>query len=174
MSFRLTDCVNPWKAADKAMLASGRVFLDEMPRINRVVAESGGELSVSLEFSRNQEGFAQVSGKLECSLGLQCQRCMQTMHLPVKSEFSLIFVKATEINADLAEQYDLYEVDEERVCLIDLLEDELLLFIPQVPMHYAPVCEIQTEFGNISEAADTESRENPFAVLASLKNKLNS
>ena len=73
-----------------------------------------------------------------------------------------------------SEIYDLYEVEDEQVCLENVIEDELLLLLPQVPMHSNPVCVIETEFGDGVIKDTVEEKENPFAVLASLKNKPNS
>jgi uncharacterized protein len=53
--------------------------------------------------------------------------------------------------------------------LVELLEDELLLSLPQVPMHALGQC-AAAQAGEPEEAATTV-KENPFAVLAELKRK---
>ena len=98
--------------------------------------------------------------------------------MPVDEPLSMVFIESgsrveTTDNQEL-ETRDIYDVEDHRLCLLDVIEDELLLQLPQVPMHSAPACVINTEFGDEPAAAENGEKENPFAVLAGLKDKLNS
>ncbi len=182
MSLTLKDCVNPWKAAEKNLLVSGQITVTELDRLSEALLEDDSVVDVALEFKRTEGKLPIVTGRLEGSLVLECQRCLQPMKLPVNSKFSLAFVDAdtavktaeNDSTDDHAAEYDLYEVEDERVCLADVIEDELLLLLPQVPVHTAPACVIKTEYGDEQIAEAEDQKENPFAVLASLKDKLNS
>lgn len=101
-----------------------------------------------------------------------CQRCLNLAALPVDFEHTYRFV-ATE---QQAEEED--EASEEDVLvlskafnLLELIEDELLMAMPLIPMH--EVCPEQLP----TEAVDPDFQEgdakpNPFGALAALKKKL--
>jgi len=173
MSLTLKDCVDPWKAADKALAISDSIPLKSLERLGSALSGTEGGIVVDLQFDRDEEKQAFLSGSVKGTLQLECQRCLQDMQLPVDSHFSIAFVKGSIRNdgADeqLSERYDVFEVEDERVCLKDVIEDELLLLLPQVPMHTDPPCEIETEYGDKMNEAEAEEKENPFAILATLK-----
>ena len=173
MSLTLKDCVDPWKAADKALAISDSIPLKSLERLVSALSGTEGEISVDIHFDRDEEKQAFLSGSVSGTLQLECQRCLQDMQLPVDSHFSIAFVKGAIRNdgADeqLSERYDIFEVEDDLVCLKDVIEDELLLLLPQVPMHTAPACEIETEFGDDNNVTEVEEKENPFAILATLK-----
>jgi uncharacterized protein len=174
MSLTLKDCVNPWKSADQRLSVSGQIPLADMQRLASALLPSNGVVEVEMEFERNEENLAVLTGKLQTILKLQCQRCLQPMELPVNSRLSMAFIRETDRDSELSERYELHEVQAESICLVNVIEDELLLLIPQVPMHFAPECVIETEFGDAASESVGKEKENPFAILASLKENLDS
>jgi uncharacterized protein len=66
-------------------------------------------------------------------------------------------------------------MEESRLRLVDLVEDELLLSIPQIPRHSSGSCATDnmiTDSVPPDPAEDDEEEvENPFAELAALKTK---
>lgn len=104
-------------------------------------------------------------------LPLTCQRCMTAVNVPLAIEQWFRFVESEDIamaEDDEAEE-DLL-VLEPHFDLLNLLEDELLMALPVVPMH--DECP-QTPTFSVGEAdvPAVESKPNPFAVLAGLKKK---
>ena len=108
----------------------------------------------------------------ETSVLLTCQRCMGVVQIPLTVDQWYRFVASEEIamaqddaSAEdllvLAPQFDLGAV----------LEDELLMALPLVPMHSE--CPVLPAFrsGVIDEPAFAEEKPNPFAALAALKKK---
>ena len=181
MSLTLKDCVNPWKAADTLVQISGRLPVKHMGRLTEVVLENSEDVEVLLEFERSEEHVPVMKGTVKATLKLECQRCLQPMDLAVDNAFCIAFIHAGRVlsqgdaeDSHISEHCDPYEVEDENLCLIDVIEDELLLLLPQVPMHQEPPCVIKTEFGDEVTENTAEEKENPFAVLASLKDKLNS
>jgi len=168
MSPTLKDCIDPWKAAGSRQLVKGDLALELFSRLKEILLDDSSSVHAELEFEFNDAKLPQVTGHLTGRLTIQCQRCLESMELPVDRKIELAFVHLGTTDQDLFEIYDIHEVEDKSVCLVDVLEDELLLLIPQVPMHSDPECLIETEFGEI-ETEQPEERENPFAVLASLK-----
>lgn len=109
-----------------------------------------------------------------------CQRCLQPMPVPLVVDRWFRFVRSEE-EAD-KEDFDAQEdvlVETHRLDLQSLIEDELLMAMPMVPMHSecgAPVGAVlaalntQGQDEALDEPEELESpRENPFAVLARMK-----
>ena len=106
------------------------------------------------------------------SIALVCQRCMGTVATPLEVDQWYRFVATEEIamaQDDEAEE-DLL-VMTPQFDLLAVLEDELLMALPLVPMHdqcpEAPVLQV----GEEAIAAQVSEKPNPFAVLSALKNK---
>jgi uncharacterized protein len=103
------------------------------------------------------------------ALGLTCQRCLSTVATPLSVDRWFRFV-ATETQA-AAEDEDCEEdvlAWEPRPDVLLLIEDELLMALPLVPMHDscpAPIPVVQQD--DTTPIAD--ERPHPFAALAQLK-----
>ncbi len=105
----------------------------------------------------------------EASVPLTCQRCMTTVATPLEVDQWYRFVESEDIamaEDDEAEE-DLL-VMTPQFDLMALLEDELLMALPLVPMH--ETCPVTPLFRVGDPAVDAaEAKPNPFAVLGQLK-----
>lgn len=106
----------------------------------------------------------------QATLSLVCQRCLGAVDVPVQCERDFRFV-ATE---ELAEVED--EESEEDVLvlsksfdLLELIEDELLMSIPLVPMHEECPKPVTLQVADAGFDAQGDEKPNPFAVLQQLK-----
>ena len=102
-----------------------------------------------------------------------CQRCLGEvgMQLEVKRSYRFVVDEATAEAEDDACEEDLLAISRE-FNLLALIEDELLMALPQVPMH--DICPVQPKMATVDEDFEAEGnagKPNPFAVLASLKAK---
>ena len=104
------------------------------------------------------------------TLRLICQRCLSPADIPVAAEQWFRFV-ADEATAE-AEDDDCEEdvlALESRFNLTHLVEDELLMAIPLVPMHDVCPVEVPTSAGEDEFQAVMETRPSAFAALSQLK-----
>lgn len=105
-------------------------------------------------------------------LPLTCQRCMGNVAVPLEVDQWYRFVASEEIAMvqDDESEEDLL-VMEPQFDLVAVLEDELLMALPLVPMHdecpTAPVLRA----ADAELADEPEGKPNPFAVLSGLKKK---
>jgi uncharacterized protein len=105
-------------------------------------------------------------------VSLTCQRCLGAVQVPLSSDRWFRFV-ATEAQAEAEDDgcdEDLLAL-EPRPNLIEVLEDELLMELPLVPMHEtcpAPLAMASADLDASGEETPT-ARENPFLALAKLK-----
>ena len=102
---------------------------------------------------------------------LKCQRCLGPVDefLEVDRWYRFVADEATaELEDDDCEE-DVLAL-EPRPNIVQLVEDELLMAMPLVPMHETCPVAVPMQAGELGEAAGEDApRENPFAQLARLK-----
>jgi uncharacterized protein len=123
----------------------------------RTVPQSGGADQIWLDL------------RASVRLPMQCQRCLTPVLETVQAERSFRFVadEATAAALDDEAEEDLLVISRDFDALA-LVEDELILSLPLVPLHEAcpeavPMSAVDPEFEVAAE------RPNPFGVLAGLK-----
>ena len=145
----------------------GRISLDKMQRLRGSLVDADGECSYRLEFGRDdllQVAYAELT--VETELPLVCQRSLQRFLLPVKQSLRLGLIRSEAEEAALPPDYEALLVPEDGMLRpADLVEDELVLAVPVVPV--APGSEaVEAEW---APTQDETNKANPFAALAALK-----
>lgn len=152
--------------------------LSGLPRLREALRVAGvetpvGECRYALQFDRDALGIAYLDIHAQAGLPLICQRSLDPFELPVLIEQRLGLITREEQEAALPEGYEPVLVAAEG--LIDpraLLEDELILAIPVVPVKpgSTPVERAGIAAQDIAGTAiDSTPAPQPFAVLAALK-----
>lgn len=175
--------------AKQAEALQGRAPLSAFARVaaDVPVADVAGELAwrvqaewrESLPLAVGGEVKAAVAGRPQLWLHVwlagevpqTCQRCLSAYPQPLEVDRWFRFV-ADEATAD-AEDDDCEEdllVLEPRFNLFDLLEDEVLLALPLVPMHDVCPTAVRMSVGEEALVQDGgDDKPHPFAALAALK-----
>ncbi len=108
-----------------------------------------------------------MRGSVQASLELCCQRCLEPMYWQATIEVATRFSVAGVEGVETASELESIPLDDDGgTSLRDMVEDEVLLAMPQFARHDEQDCPVHLEREAPSEPA---SRENPFAVLAKLK-----
>jgi uncharacterized protein len=103
------------------------------------------------------------------SIALTCQRCMTPVDSPIEVDQWYRFVATEEIaTAEDDESEEDLLVLEPQFDLLAVLEDELIMALPVVPMHEVCPVAVPMRAGE-AEADVAPEKPNPFAVLAQLK-----
>jgi uncharacterized protein len=155
----------------------GNILIADLHRLSNECANTAGSLAWSLEGGTNRLGYAKlvltVSGKVQ----LMCQRCLTIFAFEIDSEQELILAKNEE-NADEIEA--LIEDDEIDVVvgsksfnIMDLIEDDVLLAIPQSPKHaVCPDVALDSSVSTVAAIeAEASKKESPFAVLKKINGR---
>ncbi|MEJ2609536.1 MAG: YceD family protein [Candidatus Thiodiazotropha sp.] len=174
MSKRFPDRLDPWRFADLGKEVNGEMPLDVFSRLRDILLKPDGKVCFELRFSRDERRRARLDGEIRTQLSLECQRCLGELILPVDRRISVVFVQGLKEAEMLPEDMDPCLVEEGMVVFSELIEDELLLALPQVSMHDRDICQIPRELATnelspIEIKNGEQERENPFAVLAGLK-----
>lgn len=165
MSAALPDRVDVARQVQARRVFEGTLPLASMPRLRGSLAESGGEARYSIEFGKDGLGVAYLALHVEAGLPLVCQRTLETFVYRVKVDQRLGLIAREEEEAALPEGYEPLLVPDGQLDLADVVEDELILALPVVPMKPgAPL-----EWNDPAGEAAGEERPNPFAVLGALK-----
>ena len=100
------------------------------------------------------------------ALALQCQRCLAPLHVDValKRSFRFVVGEAAAAELDLESDEDVLALTR-ALDLQALVEDELLLALPLVPMH----AHCPEPLPKAKADRESETVSNPFAVLASMR-----
>jgi len=153
---------------------SGEVDLQGMPRLRADCAEDvagKAEWSVQGELRQARDGQAAswIHLQAKTKVPLTCQRCLKTVEQALEVDRSFRFVK-DEVTADAQDdesEEDLLVLSKD-FDLLALVEDELLMALPLVPMHTS----CQSEHAPTSpddSGANADAKPNPFAVLATMR-----
>jgi uncharacterized protein len=141
----------------------------DLQRVLPELLSDTGELLVELDLGKAPDGTRFLSGSIQGDIELTCQRCMEGMKLPLDLAFCLGLVQSQEAANDLPDCYEPLVLTAEPASIADIVSDEVLLALPIVPLHSRSI-ECQ-KFVNNYKPSISEQRENPFAVLAGLKQK---
>jgi uncharacterized protein len=150
---------------------AGRLPLSAMTRLREGLADAEGDVAFSVAFDRDALQVSFVELRIDAELPLVCQRTLQRFLFPVSLVQRLGLLRSGDdegeaAEAALPEGYEaLLVADDGMVRPAELVEDELILAVPVVPM--APGSESVERDWPVS--ADEEKRVNPFAALADLK-----
>ncbi len=167
----LPEYADPRHLADAGKRFVGEIELGEFPRLIEELLESRRPVAYELAFGRDERNRATVKGRVKATLILQCQRCLGALEYPVDREISLALVEGLDEARGLPDRYEPLLLEESRIRLADLVEDELLLALPQAPKHGPDACTSGVKQAKTSSGQQKPVRENRFAVLAELKQK---
>ena len=177
MSDRLPEFIDPWHFAEIGKELTGQVRLTNLSRLNGIMLDDKGDAEFSFSFHKGESRQVQITGYVRADLKLECQRCMQPVVISVASDMDVVVVEGYEEAKLLADEVEPLLAGEQRIRLSEIVEDELLLALPQVPMHPEGECKVTYENyeGSVEQAAEkvVEEKPNPFAVLKDLKSKQN-
>lgn len=111
----------------------------------------------------------QLHLRADVVLHLTCQRCLNPVGIALTADNHFRFVADEETAALLDEESDGVDVLalEPRLNLLTLVEDELLLALPLVPLH--EVCPTPLAVKAVGQEEEPAAAPNPFAVLEQLK-----
>lgn len=171
MLARLPNIIDPLLLADRNARIEGELPLSSFDRIAELLSNDAGNVAVRLFFGK-EGNLAKVEGHISAVLALKCQRCLESVEWPISSDIKLGVVGSLEQANNLPEGYEpLLLIDEDKIPLKNIVEDELLLSLPSIPKHQDG-CLAPNIPNNKPEAIRKTARastENPFSILADLK-----
>lgn len=151
-------------AAEGASLER-RYELDGLTRLADVLAAPGGVALARIRFFEVGEGMPGCELVVEAEASLRCERCLETYRQPLRSEARLAFVPNEAQAAGVPPDFEAVTAGSQRVSLAQLVEDEVLLSLPVVPLHGPGTACAEGRSGGTAATAETHR---PFAGLKEL------
>ena len=170
----LPASIDPIQLAERGARLTGTLPLKNMPRLVQACLDSAGDVHVDLSFDRSEgEGLYEMRGDLSVKLRLVCQRCLEEMDFKLETSPRLIFMRPGDNPVLLEDEADVMAVDKP-LPLISMVEDELLLAMPMVPLHDLKECPGKVYVAGTASPAKGSAKaekvkKNPFSVLGELK-----
>ena len=138
----------------------GTLEPDRMPSGWRDAAVRG---QLSFGFADAQQRMPALDGRLDATVDVVCQRCLEPFRLPLEADLRLLFgAGPTDVAGDEGyEGYEVWELDEERLRPMDLVEEVLIMALPLAALHVddaacaGPAIEVEEQGSTIR----------PFAAL---------
>ncbi len=166
MSRDFPDWVHPDKAAAARREFSGTVPVDRMQRLkDLIVDQEHTEVRFRLAFSHDEQRQVRVEVWVAGMVPMQCQRTLRTFMQAIEGT-SVVGVVESEQAADgLPDDYEPKLCADHRLPLQELIEEEILLSLPLVP--------VDPESEQVGEETESPGQDThrPFEVLAALKDK---
>lgn len=164
--------IHPWRAVAAGQGFEGEAAQSDLPRLDQALSAQGGSAvwpaRFHLRFGWDSEGRPVVQGEVAVTVRLTCQRCLDELRIPLDGTIALGLVRSDAEAAVVPNHLDPVLVDPAGVRPLDLVEDELLLALPQIPLHGQGECGPPTPVA--SEMPSQAPRpEHPFAVLRGLR-----
>jgi uncharacterized protein len=170
MSGRLPETVQWDRLTESGETLRGAMALKGMTRLAGCLLDGEGSVDVELEFGIDAQNVKYLRGHLRTTPHLVCQRCLQPLSYLLDVDISLGLLLSEDEAERLPEAYDPYVFDHRSVELKTIIEDELMLALPLVPMHDAGRCRIDPAYvaADEPERAIEPGKRRPFAGLDAL------
>lgn len=171
------------QAVQQALVLTGKVKTARLARVKSAVIGTPETFEVNLEFERNELEKPCANLTVKGYVELECQRCLGLVRIGLESSTQLVFVAHDDEARTVTGARDPWIVSGDTLDIDELLEDEILLALPGVPLHEksdgpgAGGCTAvpmeypdpgSTKVPAVPEPEDAVTRR-PFDVLAKLK-----
>jgi len=168
MSDKLPDFIDPLLFAERRTVLSGALEIAALERLSDLVLVKDGDVEIEAQFGKEGKR-AVISGTIKATLELACQSCLQALSWPVDLKFKLGVVSSLQEAEQLEIDCEPLLFDGEKVSLNALIEDEILLALPDYPRHeYDCILQRSSKDADFDDESQTKTH-NPFSVLAKLK-----
>ncbi len=108
--------------------------LSELPRVSHELTSKDGDAKGKVRFSR-QQGQAVADLEVSAQPEVVCQRCMQPMRWPVKVKSRVALVSDYDAADRVPDGFEVFLVEADSVSVRDLVDEEVMLALPNVPRH---------------------------------------
>lgn len=165
------DWISPARAAEGKRVFGGTIPLARMKRLAPLLVSAEGDASFTATFKRDIENRVIIDLQVEAALPLICQASLEVYDEQMQRHSELAVVDEddhfAEREQDIPDYYDVVKSEHGRVAIAALVEEELLLGLPQIPRKPG-LADVEFSTGeepDEPEAEEPEGQENPFAAL---------
>lgn len=172
MSLEYPDVIDPQKAAEGHRTFSGTIALNRMERLKGFLAQDSGEARFTATFDKDSLVGVNIQLEVEAAPWLLCQRSLEPYQEVIHRSSQLGVIEDIADESLLPEGYEATLAEHGKVAFLVMVEDELLLALPQVPRNPdlpetgAEPDELGVVSAALAQPAKQQTRQQPFAGLA--------
>lgn len=164
MSNSTSGLVDPYKIAKRHLTLEDKVAVANLLRANKLLASDEGEVTYGFDFSMDSEDLCVINGELHGLLTMCCQRCLKNFKHEVHCKFVVSPVNNDAEAKLLPSGYEPVIVQDGKIDILELLEDELILGLPIVAAHDVDELDCEQSIGIMEQEVNR-----PFQVLRTLQ-----
>ncbi len=167
MSREYPDWISPGRAAEGKRVFSGTIPIARMKRLAALLVDAQGDASFTASFRSDLDKRVIIDLQVEAALPLVCQASLEVYDEQVNRRSELVVIDNDNEQADLPDNYEPVLTENGRLAIASLVEEELLLGLPQIPRK-SGLESIEFSTGGpalLSEEPPQRVRKNPFAAL---------
>jgi uncharacterized protein len=168
----LPEYVDTRKIFQKQGELSGTVAIERLAGFQQYLISKSAEIEVELSFSLNESSKRIISGTLDASVSVACQRCLEPVKIILKDNFRLALVNDESQIGGLGADFEPWICEDKNLILTDVIEEQLILCLPIVSYHANDSCQaitFSTQTTELRQKGAKKESNNPFAVLQTLK-----
>jgi uncharacterized protein len=166
MSPALPDRVDIARQVQARRMYEGALPLAAMRRLCGSLATTEGAARYSVEFGKDGFGISFIALRVEADLPLICQRTLEVFAYPVSIDQRLGVIARESDEAGLPPGYEPLLAPGGEISIADVIEDELILALPVVPLKPGVPLEWKDP---LTDDEVGEQPPSPFAALEKLK-----
>ncbi|MCB1583377.1 MAG: DUF177 domain-containing protein [Marinicella sp.] len=172
MAKSLPDSIDLNAAVRKEWQLKGEILLSDLDRMPlELIASTDAVIKYDIAFKHSKTVLGEAVIRIETELVLICQRSLDTFMFPLVTDNTIGFISELEDEAKLVADVSPSWVEDMLVDPKALLEDEILLMIPDIPLK--PGAKLDSQYlTDHDEEPAAEETQNPFAALKDLKKDL--
>ncbi len=157
--------IDPIQYAKESRHLCVHLPLQQFKRLQEIVGcePQPNLIACDLRFTLNEQGVATIKGKFSVEVELQCQRCGHTFTTVLQANCELYPMVTEQQMALLDNAMDVLVTAGEKINIIDIIEDELIVALPMFAKHAEAECQVKLD--NTIISGDSNK---PFADLANL------
>lgn len=164
MSIPVHVCAS--RAVARSERYEGSVPASCLPRLADLAPR---EMLADLAFTADASGLGRIGGRIGGVLRLQCQACLDDYDWSLEASVDLVMVGSEEAESRLLPACEPVMVEEDRVPLHALVEDEVLLALPL--LRRCPACDNSRPDPGPPASAEPAETTRPFAALKKMSLK---
>ena len=134
-----------------------------MQRLNHDSPPQRGDAWVDLRFEHREGEAPSIRGEVSACLSFVCQRCLEPVDISVESTVDLA-LRHKDAPPTQDDDQDWLQLGEGSVLLRELVEDELILALPIIPLHEQGQCEFYEP-----PSSPSKPHQSPFSLLSTWK-----
>lgn len=108
----------------------GIVPVSQFTRLGREFSFTSNEVDVELAFSVDENGHTRVHGRASVTGNVTCHRCSELVSTTINADIDAFVVESQQLAEELAQDFDVIELEEREVSVSELVEDDLMLSLP--------------------------------------------